>query len=110
MTEKNMSEVLAEEAEAAEAGRDLPYPRAHRIRPRKADGPARVFSVRIPEGRIAELQQLAAERHTTPSALLRSWVLEQLEQEQSPTSVTVVDPEALAEILRRVVREELAAG
>lgn len=79
MSTKNIQEVLAEEAEAVEAGLDEPYPKAHRIRRRRSDDPAQVFSVRIPTSRMEELRKLAAEQHTTPGALIRRWVLDRLE-------------------------------
>ncbi|MQA26802.1 MAG: hypothetical protein GEU94_15365 [Micromonosporaceae bacterium] len=95
----DIANLLAEEAEAAEAGRDLPYSKVHRVR-RQTDDPAQVFSVRIPKSRMDELRRIAHEQHTTPGALMRSWVLERLDG-----TSTTVDLDAV----RQVVREELSA-
>jgi CRISPR-associated Cas5-like protein len=43
-----------------------------------------VYSVRIPVERIEELRQLAAERDVQPTALIRTWVLAQLDAARSP--------------------------
>jgi hypothetical protein len=77
---KDIGRLLAEEAEAAEEHRDdVPLVRSRR----PAKEPAQVYSLRIPVEKLAELRRLAEERHLTPSALMRSWVLERLEQESS---------------------------
>lgn len=101
MSTRNVDELLAAEAEDAEAGRELPYPQARRIRARSED-PGTVFSVRIPKSRLDELRTLASEQHTTPGALLRQWVLERLEGNTTGS----IDLDAV----RQVVREELAAN
>lgn len=49
-----------------------------------AKSPTAVYSVRIPVDRIEELRQLAAERGVQPTALIRSWVLAQLDAARSP--------------------------
>jgi len=43
--------------------------------------PAQVYSVRIPVDRLDQLRRLAAERGLKPSALMREWVIERLEDE-----------------------------
>lgn len=94
----DIGKLLAEEAEAAEEHRDDDIPLVRSRRPAKE--PAQVYSLRIPVEKLAELRRLAEERHLTPSALMRSWVLERLEQESSG--------ESLLAVVRKAVRDELA--
>jgi hypothetical protein len=106
----DIAEVLAEEAEHAEQHRDDELTPGHR-RARPPREPAQVYSLRIPVDRLEQLRRLTAEKHMTPSALMRSWVLERLDAEASAEAsgrVVVGDPEAgLTALLREVVREEL---
>jgi hypothetical protein len=74
----DIGKLLAEEAEAAEEHRDDDIPLVRSRRPAKE--PAQVYSLRIPVEKLAELRRLAEERHLTPSALMRSWVLERLDR------------------------------
>jgi Lsr2 len=113
MTHQNIADMLADEAEHAEQHRDDElthgYRRAHP--PRE---PAQVYSLRIPVGQLDELRRLAADRHLTPSALMRSWVLDRLDAEaggnaeagdaRQPAVVAAALPE---HVLRLVIREEL---
>ena len=94
---KDIGRLLAEEAEAAEEHRDDDIPLVRSRRPAKE--PAQVYSLRIPVDKLAELRRLAEERHLTPSALMRSWVLERLAQESSG--------EGLVAVVRKAVRDEL---
>lgn len=98
---ERISEILEAEAEAAEAGRDEPFPPAHRVR--SSADKAEVFSVRIPKSGLDELRQLAREQHTTPGALIRAWVLERLEGRPAANGIDL-------DAVRQVVREELAAS
>jgi len=126
MSRKNIADVLAEEAEHAEQHRDDELAPGYRAQPPKE--PAQVYSLRIPADRLDQLRSLAAERHQTPSALMRAWVLERLDAEASGTAAGDVDLVrlgqllvehhygagksspvlALIETLRELVREELA--
>lgn len=54
-----------------------------------ARGPAQVYSIRIPVERIEQLRVIAARQDVTPSALMRSWVIERLEQ-LTPTNVVTI--------------------
>jgi hypothetical protein len=113
MTHQNIADMLTDEAEHAEQHRDdelTPgYRRAHP--PRE---PAQVYSLRIPVGQLDQLRRLAADRHLTPSALMRSWVLDRLDAEAGsgaaasdvslPAGATAPLPE---HVLRLVIREEL---
>jgi hypothetical protein len=42
----------------------------------------RVYSVRLSAEEEAEVQSVAAARHLPPSTLVRSWILERLDQER----------------------------
>jgi len=61
---------------------ELPVPRAFRPA-RGKNAAAQVYSVRIPVDRIAQLRAVAEDIDVAPSALLREWVLERLDQETS---------------------------
>lgn len=51
-------------------------------RPPKPQGEVgQVYSIRIPVGKISELEAVAAARGKAPRAMLREWVLERLEDE-----------------------------
>jgi hypothetical protein len=78
--EKTIEEILAEAAEESEAGRDLPadYVRA-RGAPKEA---SKVYSLRVPEKLLEQLRQLAAAEGVEPSALMRLWVIERIEEER----------------------------
>jgi hypothetical protein len=78
--EKTVDEILAEEAEASEAGRDLPveYVRAHGA-PKE---PSQVYSLRMPAKLLDQLRRLAEEEDIEPSALMRLWVIERLDAER----------------------------
>jgi len=94
---KDIGRLLAEEAEAAEGHRDDDVPLVRSRRP--AREPAQVYSLRVPVEKLEELRRLAGERHLTPSALMRSWVLERLELESSD--------EGFLAVVRKAVRDEL---
>jgi len=114
MTRKNIADVLAEEAEHAEQYRDdEPAPGYRRARPPRE--PAQVYSLRIPVDRLEQLRRLAAEKHMTPSALMRAWVLERLDAEDASQPAGPLESavgsgkteSALKHALREIVREEL---
>jgi hypothetical protein len=80
MADKTISEVLAEAAEEAEAGRDAQatYVRSKR----SARDPSQVYSLRVPVRRLEELRRLAEDEGVEPSVLMRRWVLERLDEER----------------------------
>lgn len=68
--------------EESEATMDDPYPQhAHFTRPNRDR--SKVYSVRLSPEEYAQVQQVADARHLPPSTLVRSWILERLQQEQS---------------------------
>jgi hypothetical protein len=68
---------LAEAARDAESGRDVDVEwKRHEVPPKN---PSAVYSVRIPADRIEQLRRVAAERGVQPTALIRTWVLAQLD-------------------------------
>ncbi len=82
---ESMREVLAREAseaetraEAEERGEIAPM-RGQRGRKRAAD-PSQVYAVRIPVSKLRRLRQLAEELEIAPSALIRQWVIERLDE------------------------------
>ena len=77
-----------------------------------AKTPTAVYSVRIPVERIEELRQLAAERDVQPTALIRTWVLAQLDAARSPEDYAQRwerDVRATAEQLRKLLDERPGA-
>lgn len=54
--------------------------------------PAQVYSVRIPVDRIDQLRSVAANEHTTPSALIRAWVVERLDSAPRRSNVVSIRP------------------
>ncbi|HKB32168.1 MAG TPA: hypothetical protein VKD26_15195 [Streptosporangiaceae bacterium] len=65
-------------AEAEERGEVAPAP-GQRGRKRAAD-PSQVYAVRIPMSKLRRLRELAEQRGTQPTALIRQWVIERLEE------------------------------
>jgi hypothetical protein len=87
----DMRKILEEESTAAEArsaaeqAGEARSPPAFRAR-RQAGNPAQVYSVRIPVARIEQLRRVAAEQGVGPSTLIRSWVIERLDDEVERTT------------------------
>ncbi len=96
MSERNIAEFLADEAEAVEAHKDDEVPLVHSRVPRE---PSQVYSLRVPVDKLEELRTHAERQYLTPSALMRLWVLERLERETSHTD--------LPQLVRKAVHEEL---
>ncbi|MFD9889483.1 hypothetical protein ACFWY9_09090 [Amycolatopsis sp. NPDC059027] len=76
MTDEELRTRIEEAAEDAEANPNVDVTWS-RVSPPKS--PTAVYSVRIPVDRIEELRKLAAERGVQPTALIRTWVLAQLD-------------------------------
>ncbi|RSM45513.1 hypothetical protein DMA12_13705 [Amycolatopsis balhimycina DSM 5908] len=74
MTDKELRDRIAE---AAGADPDAEVDWTPHREPSKS--PTAVYSVRIPVDRIEELRRLATERGVQPTALIRAWVLAQLD-------------------------------
>jgi hypothetical protein len=81
---ESIREVLAREASEAEAraeaeerGEVAPAP-GQRGRKRAKD-PSQVYAVRIPVSKLRRLRELAEERGTPPTVLIRQWVIERLD-------------------------------
>lgn len=113
MTHQNIADLLAEEAEQAEQHRDDELTPGYR-RARPSREPAQVYSLRIPVERLEQLRSLAADRHMTPSALMRAWVLERLDVEaggeaaaDGPSQPGAAGSVIPVQTLRLVIREEL---
>lgn len=70
--------------------------------------PTAVYSVRIPVERIEELRELAASRGVQPTALIRAWVLAQLDAAREADEYTRRwdrEVRAAAEHLQRLLDE-----
>lgn len=84
MKTRNVEEILAQETEASEAGKDLD---AAYVRNRnRGKDPSQVYSVRMPVDRLEELRVLAERSHMTPSALMRRLAIEGLDRAANVTS------------------------
>lgn len=82
MADKELLGRIAAAVEDAEATPDEELEWTRHREPAKS--PTAVYSVRIPVDRIEELRQLAADRDVQPTALIRAWVLAQLDAAHSP--------------------------
>lgn len=86
---ESVRDMLAREAAEAKAvadaeDRDERQPAPGQRARRQAGEASQVYSVRIPVDRLAQLRALADERGVAPTALLRQFVLERLDQETAP--------------------------
>lgn len=82
MADKELLDRIAAAVEDAEMTSDEELEWTRHREP--TTSPTAVYSVRIPVDRIEELRQLAAERGVQPTALIRVWVLAQLDAARSP--------------------------
>lgn len=80
MSDKEIAELLAREAETAERNEEEEESRAYR-RPAPPTNPSQVYSLRIPVDRLEQLRIVAKKLHSKPTALMRQWVLERLDEE-----------------------------
>jgi hypothetical protein len=90
---ESVRDMLAREATEAKAAADAEdaagsTPTGGQRARRQPGEASQVYSVRIPVERLAQLRQLADERNVAPTALLRQFVLERLDQETAPVVVT----------------------
>jgi hypothetical protein len=110
MADQEILERIAAAVEDAEATPDEQLDWTRHREPAKT--PTAVYSVRIPVERIEELRQLAAERDIAPTALIRTWVLAQLDAARSPEDYAQRwehDVRATAEQLRKLLNERPGA-
>ncbi|MBA2472720.1 MAG: hypothetical protein DLM61_17955 [Pseudonocardiales bacterium] len=110
MADKELLDRLAAAVEDAAATPDEELEWTRHREPAKS--PTAVYSVRIPVERIEELRQLAAERDVQPTALIRTWVLAQLDAARSPETYAQRwerDVRATAEQLRKLLDERPGA-
>lgn len=82
---RNIEDLLAEVAEQAEQTRDT-FTKMHRSEVPPTD-PSQVYSIRIPVSRLDRIRQLAAQYGMPPTAMLRHWILERLDQEEDLDSI-----------------------
>ena len=82
MSDRDIEKELAAVADEAEAHRD-DAPRGRLRSKRPPRDPSQVYSIRIPVDRLEELRRHASERGAAPTALMRKWVLERLDEERS---------------------------
>jgi hypothetical protein len=110
MTE-NLRDLLAREAVEAEARADaeergsVSSPRGQRGRKRSED-PSQVYAVRIPVSRLNEIRSLADRYGEAPSALIRQWVIERLDDLKSEDS----ERSAGSTTVRRLGADSIPAG
>jgi hypothetical protein len=102
---ESIREVLAREAAEAEAraeaedrGEVRPAP-GQRGR-KRAEDPSQVYAVRIPVSKLRRLREIAEQRDMPPTALIRQWVIERLDE---------ADAEAFADHVTEE-REHLSSG
>ncbi|MBN6036538.1 hypothetical protein [Amycolatopsis sp. 195334CR] len=71
-------------------------------RPEPSKGPSEVYSVRLPVERLEELRSLADRRGVPPTALIRNWVLAQLDAANGGSGETKQWEEELRETTDRL--------
>ena len=104
----DMARLMEEEAERAEATRDEPYPPGV-VAERRNRARSSVYSIRLAEDEIAEVQRLAVSAGVPASTLVRSWIMQRLKQTRAGEGS--IDPDVRAAIhaeVREAVREALA--
>ena len=73
-------ELAARLRDESEETRDSDYPKnARPVRPNRT----KVYSIRLSEDEQARVQQTADERHLPASTLVRSWILDRLDQDKT---------------------------
>lgn len=95
---------LEQAAADAEATRNEPATPAAVHRSAAPVDPGTVYSVRVPVSLIEQLRVFAETRGTTPSALMRQWIIERLASESSGVGVGVDQLQATAAYLADVAR------
>ncbi len=113
MTSPSIGEVLAQEGALAEQAENRPGGPYVRSRRRPKD-PAQVYSLRVPVDRLELVRQIAERENTTQAALLRTWVLERLDQELARQSGKGAPDHdrllALVDELRAAIAHQPGAG
>ena len=75
-------ELAARLRDESESTKDAPYPEG--VRPSHPNrNRSQVYSVRLSTEEQAEVQQVADAKHLPASTLVRSWILERLDQERT---------------------------
>jgi len=92
--------VAAEQAERAHDPEDVTQPTDLVPSKRRPQNPSESFSVRIPTDQLKRLRELAEQTHTTPSALMRTWVLERLETNTESHDESVLPDEVAQAVIR----------
>ncbi|MGH3972579.1 MAG: hypothetical protein ACRDS9_04535 [Pseudonocardiaceae bacterium] len=111
MADRELLDRIGAAVEDAEATPDEELEWTQHREPAKS--PTAVYSVRIPVQRIEELRRLAADRDCQPTALIRTWVLAQLDAARSPEDYVQRwerDVRATAEQLRKLLDERPGAA
>lgn len=98
------AEELEQAAADAEATRNEPATRAAIRRSAGPADPGTVYSVRVPVSLIEQLRVFAETRGTTPSALMREWIIERLASESSGVEIGTDQLQATAAYLADVAR------
>jgi len=94
--EREMAEAIKRAERDEELEEERPYER-----PQTPKSPSQVYSLRIPVDRIEELRRAAEQRGVQPSALMRQWVMQKLDEARAkPVCVTAYfDSSSLANML-----------
>jgi predicted DNA-binding protein len=84
---RDIKALLAEEAEFSEQEREKTPKNLQRAN-RQPESPSQVYSVRVPVDRIEMLRIVAARLGKAPSALIREWVIENLDRVEFESKAT----------------------
>lgn len=111
MADQELRDKIDAEAEAFEQATEAAADYVRHRRP--AQSPSMVYTVRIPADRIEELREVAEARGVAPTALMRGWVLAQLDEatgtRESDTDQWERDFRATAEHMRQLLDERPGA-
>ena len=110
---ESMREILAREAAEAEARAEAEERGDVRPEPgqrgrKRAEDPSQVYTVRIPVSRLRRLRELAEDLGIAPSALIRQWVIERLDESGAQDQQTA--PERYVQTISSAARNELRLG
>jgi hypothetical protein len=82
-SQASVEELLEQEARASESNRDAPVKPGTKVSP--GHGRSKVYSVRLNQDEVEQLEQVAEHLGLPPSTMVRSWIVERLPGPQIPT-------------------------
>jgi hypothetical protein len=106
MDEKRLED-LAAYYDGHDIDEDIDRARLQQQKPVSRDEVMIVSSIRLPKTTMDRVREAATEDGTTPTALIRRWIREQLELRERAAASAPSQLDLLSQLMHRVVREEL---